>query len=109
VSATGGNCPASEPSGGDITISQSEISTWLAAGQFRTGAIGLTRQTSYSISDNPQGGQPTTTINRSDVLSASFNRISGPDLQRLLTPQTGGPVAGACDVYTGTMSTRTPV
>ena len=103
VSANGGNCPAPEPSGGDITISQSEISAWLAAGQFRSGAIGVTRQTSYSITDNPQGGQPATTINRSDVLSASFNRISGADLQKLLTAQTGGPVAGACDVYTGTI------
>lgn len=103
VSASGGSCPAPEPSGGDITISQAEISTWLVAGEFRSGAIGLTRQTSYSITDNPQGGQPTTSINRSDVLSASFNRISGPDLQRLLTAQTGGPVAGACDVYTGTI------
>jgi len=109
VSSNGGACPQTQgPSGGDLTISQEEIDSWLAAGQYRIGGLGLTRQTSYSISDNPAGGQPILTTTRSDVFSASFNRISGPDLRRLLTGQTNAPAAGACTVYTGTIQNPYP-
>lgn len=108
VSASGGNCPAPEPSGGNITISQAEIDAWIAAGQFRSGAIGLTRQSSYTLTDNPLGGQPTMMVTRSDVFSAAFTRVSGTDLQKLLSGQTIVPAAGACTVISGTPTNLFP-
>lgn len=103
VAANGGTCPAPStppPSSGSTTISQAEINAWLAAGQFRIGSVGLTRQTSYAITDNPLGGGSSTTTTRSDVLSASFNRVSGADLQKLFTAQITAPTAGQCTVIT---------
>lgn len=99
VSASGGACPASSGSGNAIT--QADIDRWIAAGAFRTGSIGLTRQTSYSISDSATGGAPTTSVTRSDVLSAGFNRIGGADLAKLLNSQTAPPAAGSCTFYEG--------
>ena len=109
VSAGGGNCPAPPTSGGgDLTITDAERNAWIAAGQFRTGSVGLTRQTSYVITDNVLGGQPTTSTIRSDVITAGFNRVAGPDLQRLLTSGAGPNTAGNCVVYSGTIANPFP-
>ena len=102
IAANGGQCPT--PSGGSsegTEISQAEINSWIAAGQYRVGSVGLTRQWSYTISDNPLGGVPTTSLIKSDSLTGGFNRISGLDLQRLLTSNIAPPVAGQCTVYRG--------
>ncbi|MEO8371974.1 MAG: hypothetical protein ABI806_22510 [Candidatus Solibacter sp.] len=92
VADSSGTCPAPPPSGGGTQITAAEIESWIAAGQFRTGSVGLTRQTSYVIGDTPGGDS----IIRSDVLSAGFNRIGGADLAKLLRTQTPPPEAGAC-------------
>jgi len=99
VSQSGGACPAASNTG--VQISQAEINGWIAAGQFRTGSVGLTRQTSYAISDSPTGGAPTTSVTRNDVLSAGFNRVTGPDLASLLSGQIAGPQPGSCTFYSG--------
>jgi hypothetical protein len=67
----------------------------------------LTRQASYSISDNPAGGT-STSLTQSDVLSAGFNRIGGADLPRLFTSQFGAAVAGECTVYEGVIQNPLP-
>lgn len=107
VSESGGACPAS-PAGSTTQFSQAEIERWIAAGQFRTGSVGLTRQTSYSISDSPTGGAPTTTVTRSDVFSAGFNRLSGADLSKLLTAPGAAPEPGSCTFYQGSPTNPYP-
>lgn len=103
ISTAGGACPASPAPTGSTEISQSEIDAIVASGQFRTGSVGLTRQSSYSISDSVTMGGTTTTLTRSDVLSAGFNRVSGADLPKLLNSQIAAPVAGRCDVFQGSL------
>jgi uncharacterized protein (TIGR03437 family) len=108
VAANGGQCPA--PSGGGssegIEISQAEINSWVAAGQYRTGSVGLTRQWRYATTD--VAGSTSTSLIKSDVLTASFNRISGADLPRLLNPQITPPTPGQCTVYIGTIQNPFP-
>ncbi len=109
ISAAGGDCPPPPGTGGggstnDLSISQEEIDRWLASEQYRQGSIGLTRQTSYSITDDFLTGMPMTEIIRSDVLSAGFNRITGPDLPNLFNvslPGVFAPEPGKCAVTVG--------
>jgi uncharacterized protein (TIGR03437 family) len=103
VAANGGACPAPSGSTEGTSISQAEIDTWISSGQFRTGSIGLTRQWSYVITDSVTGGASSTSLTKSDVFSAGFNRVSGADLPKLFTSQNTPPTAGACTVYTGTI------
>lgn len=98
VSAAGGTCPQGSET--QQQISEAEKNSWIAAGSFRTGSVGLTRQTSYSISDNASGGTATT-VTRSDVLTAGANRVSGADLSRLLNSQIAVPEAGTCSFNNG--------
>ena len=110
IAPNGGACT---PSGGggqgstsDLTISQAERQQWIAAGIYRQGGVGLTRQASYTITDEVLTGATTTTLLTSDVLSATFNSIAGSDLPNLLSgnpfPGVFTPVAGACAVTQGT-------
>lgn len=108
VSSDGGACPSGSSGGGNLTISQAEIDSWLAAGGFRVGSVGLTRQWSYTLTDSPLGGNPTSSLLKSDVLSAGFNRISGADLPKLFTSQFGAGSPGACNVYVGTITNPLP-
>jgi hypothetical protein len=68
----------------------------------------LTRQTTYSISDNPATGRTSTIVTFGDVFTASFNRVTGSDLARLLRADAGPNVAGNCVVYTGTVPNAYP-
>ena len=111
VSADVGACPAPPNNGGggggstsDLNISQAEINQWLAAGQYRTGSVSLTRETSYAITDDVLNGGTATTVTKSDVLSAGFSRITGSDLGKMFDPSLTGifaPTAGQCAVITG--------
>ncbi|MDZ4800980.1 MAG: hypothetical protein SGI92_22710 [Bryobacteraceae bacterium] len=106
VSATGGNCPATQPGGGGTgtpTISQADIDRWLAAGQFRSGSVTLSRSTTYASA----AATPT----RQDTLDAGFLRISGGDLQRALgqfAGQINQTTIGSCTVTQITLSAQNP-
>ncbi|MEZ5364770.1 MAG: hypothetical protein R2748_21140 [Bryobacterales bacterium] len=113
IAQNGGACtPAGGGGGGgggqgstsDLSISQAEIDRWVAAGGYRVGGVGLTRQTSYAISDDPVTGATSTMVTTSDVLSATFYSVVGSDLAKLLNPSAAGPftpVAGNCAVTQG--------
>ncbi|HYP05811.1 MAG TPA: hypothetical protein VER03_06210 [Bryobacteraceae bacterium] len=103
VAANGGTCVSTINPSDNLTISQTEIDAWLAAGAFRTGSVGLTRQWSYAITDSPTGGALGSSLTKSDILSAGFNRVAGADLPRLFNSQIAPPTAGACTVYVGTI------
>ena len=100
IATAGGPCPTL-PSSTSAQPTPAEISQWIASGQYRVGSIGLTRQTSYSLSDAPGGGAPNVTVFRSDVFSAGVNRIGGPDLPKLLNTQVPPPEPGTCNFYNG--------
>ena len=101
VSASGGLCPALQPGTGGTQITDSEIQAIVASGQFRIGSIGLTRQSSYVVTDSPTGGAPAVQVKPNDVLSAGFSRVSGADLPRLLSGQVSGAQPGSCVFYEG--------
>lgn len=120
IAPNGGVCTPSGSGGGggggqgsttDLSMSQAEIERWKAAGVYRVGGVGLTRQASYAITDDLVTGATTTTVTISDVLSATFTSISGPDLQNMFNTSLPGvvtPRAGECAVTQGIPSNPTP-
>ncbi len=101
VAANGGNCPTPS-SGTGTTISQSDISQWAAAGQFRGGYINLDRTTTYTGA----------TAKTEDTLNGTFTKISGADLQKVFALQGSLPffqqTIGACTVTTVTSAATNP-
>lgn len=104
VSQSGSSCPANTSGGANsgVTTTQDEVNRWIAAGTYTAGGVGLGRSTGYSIDDFNGGA---VTITKQDSFSASFTRIGGADLGRMLRGELPAsysqylPSVGSCIVY----------
>ncbi len=104
VSQSGSTCPtnASGGSNSGVMTTQEEVNRWIAAGTHTAGGVGLGRSTAFSI-DDFNGG--VATITKQDSFSASFTRMGGADLGRMLRevlPVSYSqylPNVGSCIVY----------
>jgi uncharacterized protein (TIGR03437 family) len=104
VAAEGSTCPANTSGGGNsgVMTTQNEVNRWIAAGSYTAGGVGLGRSTAYSIDDFSGGA---TTVIKQDFFTASFTRIGGADLGRMLRGELPAsysqylPVVGSCIVY----------
>ncbi len=95
VTTSGTTCTTE---GGDpnLIITDEERARWVAAGNYTSGSVGLTRSTSYTFTDNPT----TTTTTRSDTFSAGFSRISG-NIAPLFNSTFLVPNVGSCMTTSG--------
>jgi len=107
VAQSGATCPTTGSGGGGnsgLSMSQAEINRWIAAGGYTAGGVGLGRYTAYSI--DPTNSNNTTVL-KGDSVSASFNRIGGADLPKMLRNELPPgyaayiPPNGGCIVFTG--------
>jgi uncharacterized protein (TIGR03437 family) len=94
TAAAGSNaCPAASSS---IAPSAAEAAAWAAAGQFRSGSVGLLHTTGYLNRDNG-----TQILQKTASYTGSFQKITG-DLQGYLSGlQVAPPAPGRCDITTG--------
>jgi uncharacterized protein (TIGR03437 family) len=104
VTQSGSTC-SSNASGGEnsgVSITAEEVNRWISAGSQTAGGVGLGRSTSYSIDDFNGGA---VTITKQDSFSASFTRLGGADLGRMLRGELPAsysqyiPAVGSCVVY----------
>lgn len=98
--ATGSGPCVAEAGDPNLILSSAEIARYIAAGNYTTGSVGLSRSVSYIITDSPTGGAPTSSVIRSDSLTAGFNRVSG-NLDPLFNSSFLAPSPGSCIVTTG--------
>ncbi|MEP7351827.1 MAG: hypothetical protein ABI824_01210 [Acidobacteriota bacterium] len=113
--ATSTACPPPLTGGGggstNLSPTQTEINTWIAAGKFRSGSVTLSRTTAYTVTPSFTGGPSTTTSTRSDDADASFSTITGPSstLLSLFNGSFGSTTTiGACTVTTITSANTNP-
>jgi hypothetical protein len=93
--------------GGSTLPTQQEIDTWSSRGSYVSGSISFGRSTIYLTTDSigVNGATTTTTITKGDGVNASFTRISGAELGKLLRGELPpgypnlAPSVGSCAVY----------
>jgi hypothetical protein len=95
--AGGGESPGIKPT-------PAAIESWSARGYFSGGSISLSRVTAYSSPD-PLGSAPALAMTRTDSFTATFSRVEGTDVGRLLREEVSlstsvsTPAPGNCEVY----------
>src|SRR5579872_535598 len=87
-----------------LAPTQDEINSWIARGNYVSGQLSLSRNTTFTTTDNP-GQSPTTSTTKTDSFFGQFTKTSGSDLSKLLNNQLPAgfpvlvPAVGSCSVY----------